>query len=806
MVGNCRRRGIRFLSTLFIRKKPLQPSWLGREVMQYRICAIPVLLSTFLLFDPPVAMAADGIKVLEEIVVTARKREESLQNVPTSISVLSSEELDARGAASIDVVGQIAPNVHFENAQPTSGIKSPTVYMRGMGQADFIIVEDPAVGIYLDGVFTGRMVGNAFDLIDVERIEVLRGPQGTLFGRNTIGGAINIVSKKPGDELDASFKLAFGEDGHQEARVTANVPLGDQFAGRLTAFSRERDGYVKALQYDNYDLGSEDVWGLRLQLGGELTDNLSVDFSYDYSEDTSTPGGAVPLAGIGFFNGQQSAGPGSPGVFGNFWNVFWSGDAASCTSAAGQASNPACYGPVWNTGDRYANNNVFTDFNGDPVKADQDIEVWGVNLTVDWQVGNLSIKSITSYREFDIFLFNDLDYSPHIIFANTHPEYSQEQLSQEFQITGNAMDDRLHYVVGLYLFNEDGLEDIFNQIAHVPFLGVTPPNFFFQNLARHIDNDSRAVYTQLTYDLTDRWHLTLGTRWTKSEKTFVMDTERTLTTTQQSGHLSETENTPMLSLSWDATDNSMLYFTYSEGFRDGGYPARFTGAVPDPLPNYDPEFVKSYELGYKTTFSNGRARANFAIFQMDYEDMQISATSNLPGVGDNTSKANLGAATMTGVEMELTALLGENFTLGINLGFLNDKIDSFKGTLVSSGITLTKSNDLPFTPDYTLSLTAAYDIPLDNGAGVTLRADYSLKDDYYSRTENIPEVFEDNHKTMNLSARYFSAGNKWEAGVIVRNATDEFYFQSRSIFSAFSMGFGQPVRPRTASVFFTYRL
>ena len=772
----------------------------------YRSTGFVFLSGIVFMTAVPAIALAEGAKMLEEIIVTARKREESLQNVPTSVSVLSSEELDARGAASIDAVGQIAPNVHFENAQPTSGIKSPTVFIRGMGQADFIIVEDPAVGIYLDGVFTGRMVGNAFDLVDVERIEVLRGPQGTLFGRNTIGGAVNVVSKKPGTEFDASFRLAVGEEGHEEARVTINVPLGEQFGGRLTAFSRERDGYVKAQQYDDYELGSEDVWGLRLQLGGAISENLSVDFAYDYSKDTSTPGAAVPLAGIGFFNGQQAAGPGAPGAFGNFWNVFWSGDPGSCTTPTGQATNPACYGPVHNTGDDYASNSVFTDFDGNPVQANQDIEVLGANLTIDWTVGNLNIKSITSYREFDIFLFNDLDYSPHIVFANTHPEYSQEQFSQEFQITGLAMEDRLHYVVGLYYFEEEGLEDIFNQIAHVPFLGVTPPNFFFQNLARRIDNESKAVYAQLTYDITDRWHATIGSRWTESDKTFVMDTERPLSFSQQFGDLSESETTPMFSLSWDANDSSMAYFTYSEGYRDGGYPARFTGAVPNPLPTYDPEYVKNYEFGYKTTFANGRARANLALFQMDYEDMQISATSNLPGIGDNTSKANLGSATISGFELELTALIGDNLRLGLNLGVLDDEIDSFKGTLVSSGITLSKSNDLPFTPDYTVSLTAAYDIPLENGAGITLRADYSMKDDYYSRTENIPEVLEKDHKTLNVSARYFSPDDKWEAGVIIRNATDEFYFQSRSIFSAFSMGFGQPVRPRSTSVFLKYKL
>ena len=159
-----------------------------------------------------------------------------------------------------------------------------------------------------------------------------------------------------------------------------------------------------------------------------------------------------------------------------------------------------------------------------------------------------------------------------------------------------------------------------------------------------------------------------------------------------------------------------------------------------------------------------------------------------------------------GFELELPPLIGDSLTLGLNLGVVADKIDSFKGTLVSPGITLSKRNDLPFTPDYTLAPAVACDIPLENGVGIILRADDSLKDDYYSRTENIPKVLETNHKTLNVSARYFSEGDKWEAGVIIRNATDEFYCQSRSIFSAFAMGFGQPVRPRSTSVFMKYKL
>ena len=767
-----------------------------------------VAAAALLPFAGDVRAAEDepAARTLEEIVVTARRREESLQDVPTSVAVISSEEILARGEANFDVIGQIVPNVHFESAGGTSGVESPVVFVRGMGQADFIIVEDPAVGLYLDGVFMGRMVGQASDLVDVERIEVLRGPQGTLFGRNTIGGAINIVSKKPDDEFGASIKLAAGEDGHIEARGTVNIPLNGDWGARLSAFGREMDGYVDALQYDGYELGSEDIWGTRLMISGTMSEQVSVDFSFDYSKDTSTPGAIVPLNGIGVWDGQQRAGPGQPGAFGNFWNVFYSGDPGSCLTPGGQAGNQACYGPVWNAG-RYETNSVFTDLQGNQIAADQDIEVWGTNLTLGVDFEAVSLKSITSYREFDIFLFNDLDFSPHIVFANTHPEYSQEQFSQELQLTGAGIDNRLNYVVGAYYFKEDGVEDIFNQIAHVPAISGGPPTNFFQNLARHIDNESWALYGQLTFDITEALHLTVGTRYTESEKDFVMITERVTATTVQPGLLKTKEHTPMASLSYDVGERSMVYFTYSEGYRDGGFPARFTGVVPIPLPNYEPEFVENYEVGYKTTLLDGRLRVNAAAFLMEYTDMQISATSLLPNVGDNTTKFNLGDATYKGFEIELTALVTDNFTLGVNVGHLDDEIDSLVGGgLISSGILITEDHDLPFSPSWTLAITAAYDFALPNGAVLTLRGDYSTKDDFYTRTENTLEAFTDDYEMLNASLTYRSPDEKWSLGVRARNLTDEFYFESRTTFSAFQMGFGKPVRPRTVSAFFTYDL
>ena len=748
-------------------------------------------------------LAAEKAKAtLEEIVVTARRREETLQDIPVAVTVFTGEELLEQGGLKIDAVGKMAPNVHFEAAGGTSGVKSPEIFIRGMGQSDFIPVEDPAVGVYIDGVYMGRNIGSVFDLIDIERVEVLRGPQGTLFGRNTIGGAVNIVSKKPSDEVEGTFRVSAGGDDYMELNATLNIPLGERAAGRFSAFKRERDGYVDAIQYDDLQLGSDDIYGVRGRIVWDITDNVSIDIAGDYSKANETPGAITPIAGIGGFNGTTITLGLPTQPFAHFYNAIYSGNAASCATATGQASNSACYGPVWDTGDMYKTNSVYVDNDGSKITPEQNVEVFGANVTVTWDLGGMELKSITSYREFDIALYNDLDFSPGILFANNHDEYAQDQLSQELQVTGEAMDGRMNYVVGVYYFEEDGREAIFNQIAFAPPLSG-PPDFFFQYLDRLIENDSTAFFGQANYDIFDTLTLTLGARYTESNKYFNLLTRRRVgPISDQVGRLTTKETTPLVSIAWEANDDIMVYGTYSEGYRDGSYAARFTGEVPNPLPNYDPEYVTNYEVGVKSKLMDGRMRLNVSAFRMDYEDMQISAASNL--VATSSTKENLGDATISGLEVEMTTLVGEGFTVGVNAGYLKDEIDSLQGVLVSNTITITKNSDLPMTPDWTLSLMAKYEKEVSSGGLLALRADYALKDDYYTRAENLPENLIDNYKNLNLGATYFSPSGIWETSIGVRNATDAKYYQSATPFATFGLTFGQPVRPRTVYMSMTY--
>ena len=728
---------------------------------------------------------------LEEIIVTARKLEESLQEAPVAVSVASGDLLERMGSQDLTAVGQIAPNVVFESGQPTSGIRAPTVYIRGMGQDDFIIVEDGAVGVYLDGVYVGRTIGSVFDLVDVERVEVLRGPQGTLFGNNTIGGAVSLVSRSPSTEAtEGKVKLGLGEDGYQDLQGMFNLPLGDKAAARVSAYTHQQDGYLKALQYDNYDLGEEDVWGVRGALRVMPTESFTVDLAIDYSEDRSSPNAVAPIDFL-MLDGVYRP----TNAFGNWWNTAHSGNPA-CTNPAVAAVDTACYGSVYDPQDEYATNSVFTDNEGTPIKPEQQLDVFGAHLNLTLDLGWGQLKSITAHRDFDAVFYNDVDFTPHVIFHNNHDEFTQDQFSQEFQLSGTTLDDRLDFLVGAFYFEEDGTEDIFNQISHP---AASPPAFFFQQVRRDIDNDSTAVYGQLSYSITDYLRITGGLRYTDSNKKFNLNQAGIVgAVVDSSGKLSIEEWTPLATLAWDINDDMMAYFTYSEGFRDGGYPARFVGAIPEPLPFYDPEYVKNYEVGLKMMLADNRVRLNLAAFQMDYDDMQVTAVAPFGLIGAATTKDNLGDAQIRGFEAELTAAITENFVVNASLGILDDKIKSVTGgTLVSGSFTITKDNDLPMTPDYSGSLGAQYTFNLGNIGQLVARADYAFKDDYYTRIENIKETEETNYQVLNASLRYLSPDQRWEVGLWGRNVTDEVYYKARRIFESLGTTFGTPVRPRT---------
>ena len=736
---------------------------------------------------------------IEEVVVTARKIEESLQDTPVAVSAFTGAELDIRGAIDITDAARAAPNVFFESSAGASGSSStPVVFIRGIGQADFLITSDPGVGIYLDNVYVARTFGSIADLMDVERVEILRGPQGTLFGRNTIGGAINIISKKPHDELELNAEMTVGEDDWYGGRVSVNIPISDTFNARLAGFARVRDGFVDAVQYDDLQLGNDDVWGIRGQLRWEPSDTLTVDATFDFTQERETPVAmylstidrdvAEPGAPIGlgsatgpevdvrFFNG--TLGPPGGGL---------SGDPA-CTTQVGQNTNTNCYGPVWNQG-KFRSNARWTDQQGNFIEPENQLDTVGVSLDVQWEMPwGIDFRSITAYRAFEAESNNDLDGSPHVIFQNYNENFDNKQWSQEFQLTGQNFNEMFDWVTGVYLFHEIGEENVTLLRSLSTSVVFMLPNTFFFVDSRKPSNDSMAWFGQGTIHLMDRIHITGGLRFTDDEKRFSILVGGTPADAPQFpspigagsrrlfGEQKASEWTPMVNVAVDITDDIMAYVNYSEGFRDGGFPPRLLGN-PVTAPSYDPEFVGVWEGGIKSSWFENRVRANLAIFDTSYSDKQELA---VPDVADpalaTAGVVNLAEASLFGVEFEGNWLVTDNLRLDLALGYLDSEFDEILGgSAFSNPFTITTASSLAFTPEWTWDLGISYLWPLQNGGELFIRGDWIYSDEYWMRVETATpsSAFQDAYTKVNASMTYRHPGDQWEVVLGVQNLTDE---------------------------------
>lgn len=750
--------------------------------------------------------------VIEEVLITSRKVEEGLQDAPIAISAFTGSEMENRGAMDVTDVASAAPNVTLEIGGATSGMSAaPVTFIRGIGQSDFVINTDAAVGLYVDGVYMGRSLGSVMDLVDLERVEVLRGPQGTLFGRNTIGGAISLISKEPSieDGLYGNVSATIGENGYQMLRGTANVPLTDNSAARFTAFTRQRDGYMDAVQYDDFQLGAEDVMGFRASFKADLSDSLTLTAAYDYSDRNDSPAALRPLdlgdAGVVDVNGNSAdgtatgpiglrfnTGNGVPAawlatengpVSGQFINndgSTQSGRTVSCSDAT-LNNNRQCYGDAWIQDSSFENNSVWTDPSGTKIEPEQELEVMGGFVALEWDTEAVTIKSISSYREFDAQFYNDNDFTPYIIFHNNHPEFSHEQFSQEFQLTG-SVNEKLDYVGGLFYFEEEGLETIAAQFPNIPPCAASneQPSCFTSD--RFIENDSTAGYAQFIYHPTVDLHLTLGLRRTESTKTFL--TRQTTNTaggaviTEGSGTLVAKETDYMFNAAWDAAENAMVYFNLSTGFRDGGFPARFPTGIPDVVEPFLPEYVDAYELGIKSDWFDNALQLNAAIFQTDYSDIQVDASS--ASAEGAPTIFNLASATLRGLEVEAIAVLNDNLRVDAAIGYLDSSIDSVTGGELISGagntaIAITTDNVLPYNPEWQINLGLNYSHYVDDGAEIRTRLDYQYVAEQYYVVTNRPGSLADSYSRVNINASYIPANSNWELTAGIKNLTDEEY-------------------------------
>ena len=736
--------------------------------------------------DDPANADAEPI---DDIVVTARRREENPSQVPISITAFSGEQLEARQLDAMDQLGAAIPNLQFDKVAPSSGSSSVgQIFIRGIGQADFTPVTDPGVALYVDGIYFGRSPGNVLDLVDVERLEVLRGPQGTLFGRNSIGGAIKVHSRLPGfSDESRRIELRLGNDNLNALTLRLNQPLSESLAARVAINRLERDGYVER-RSDGIRTGDRDRWSVRGAVLWEPVDAISSSLIVDYTgiDENGAPvvsGGVNDLQPFATFGNAVLESCDTVVVNPAFDNTPAGGPPTFPPPGAATGSAPGCYGTDSRLG-------PFLSEGSFPVASE--LESGGAALKVDWMLGEQwLLSSATGYRSMTMFSSRDGDNTPANIFA-TRDDYEHEQFSQELQL--QLSDDALGLsaVFGLFYYDESG----FNLVD------VTVPTGAIQS-GGYYDNESYAAFAHGTLNLTDRLAFSIGARYTRDRKGYLPDQlslgdssagsasgffpptwpelqgfylaptgpmaagERILDFRRSELDFDATDTN--LDLSYQFSDRVAGYLTFATGYKSGGFDQRFVGPTPDRTPSsYRPESVDSLELGIKTSSADGRLRMNVAVFEADYEELQIIVRESF-----NPLTVNAGAARVRGGELELVWDASADWEVNFWAAHLDTAYRDLSQAAQDSGVSL--DNKLANSPEWTIAAGTGYRLALGSLGEVTGRVDWSWQNTEYHDAVNSVQIRQSPFHFVNASLAFVPRDGRWQFTVASRNLLDETY-------------------------------
>lgn len=705
----------------------------------YLALAITAALTSNLTFaqDSTDASLAANDSGLERIEVTARKTAESLQSVPVAITSIGAEQLAQNGVSVITEVQQFSPNTTLQSSRGTNS--TLTAFIRGVGQEDPLWGYEPGVGIYVDDVYIARPQGAVLDILDVERIEVLRGPQGSLYGKNTIGGAIKYVTKKMSGEREFDIEATFGDYARQDYKIAGKIPVIDDklYVGFALA-NLTRDGYGEFLESDltgqdleNYN---KDVFAGRATIEFTPNDDWFFRLSYDKTEDDSNAKGGYRLLPSILTNAPV---PGS--VYDSYTSL-----------------------PTWNS-----------------------VESEGFSLTAEYYVNdNWSVKSITSRRENYSKTNIDFDNTAERIF-DVPAIYDDEQFTQEIQL--NYDSDNLTFVSGLYYFDGEScgqFDAILENLGQASFLpGLT------REISGCNNSESYAVYAQGSYNLNEKLSITLGARYTDEEKTAVVNNGLAFETVYpESGWvpgyvrgsvafpevLNDKEDwtrfTPRVGVEYQYSDDMMFFASYSQGFKSGTFNPRASG----PEPAVDPEIVDSFEVGVKSEW-NDNLRVNATVFYLDHQDRQFVTV--LP-TADNSALSqrlgNIGQSTATGLELEIDYAATDSLNIFASIGLIDSSFEEVKsfdtnGDQIDISDTFTITN----TPETTANIGFAYDFETSLG-GFVFNGNYYYRSKYdLNVTDNL--LTQDGYGLLNLGLNWYSNDGDWTGALHWKNVTDEEY-------------------------------
>ncbi|MEH3107032.1 MAG: TonB-dependent receptor [Sphingomonas fennica] len=722
-----------------------------------------------------------------EVVITARRVSENLQDVPVAVTAFGAAQLTARGVDTLDQVAKFTPNIRFDGAAALSGGNfNPTVFIRGVGQNDFAIFSDPGVGFYVDDVYYARSIGGVLDAIDLESVQVLRGPQGTLFGKNTIGGAVLVTTGTPDpNQFTGRIEGAYGRFDRIDVKGFVNIPLAaDKAALRISAASINRDGYVRRL-VDGSTLGNRNSDTIRAKLRLLPTERLTIDFSGDYTRARENSAPSKLLA----------VGNAAAGLSGVPFLVNWNRFVAPTR------------GIVAPNGQRTVNSSFITDSPFTTFATGEnrnDLDLWGGQGIVRYDLGGAELKSITAYRDLKAGFNRDGDNTP-FTFRETANDDKQWQFSQEVQLSGKALDDRLGYVFGVYYLKEKASDIARADIAPGlnPGVALVPPfspAVFIQN---YTNNYSIAAYGQLTYQLTDQLGFEVGGRWSKDNKIFTSINTRqrdNVTFINVTREDDWKDFTPHFGVNYKATDDILIYGSYSRGFKQGGFNGRPL-AGPEEVTAYAPETLDTYEAGIKAQIIDRKLTANLAYFHSKYNDIQLTVNQT-----PQNFVANAAGGKIDGFEAELVARPNRWFNANMSVGYLDARYTSVgQGLGPTQILPITLATGFVKAPKWTATVGAEARHEFDGGGIVALRGDLTLYSRIYHDVANTPIITDDGYTISNARISYTLPGNAIEVAAFVNNLTNTLYLLSGNASPGFGLAEASYGRPREWGVSASYR-
>jgi iron complex outermembrane recepter protein len=704
---------------------------------------------------------------LGEVIVTARKFEENLQNTPVAVTAFTGNELLERQIYKTDRLDQVVPNLQFANNAPLAGNNSSSaVFIRGIGQTDPTSTVDPGVGLYIDDVYMGTSVGANMELRDIASVQVLRGPQGTLFGRNTIGGAIVMTTRDPGDDLGGELQLGGGSDSLIDAFGAIDVPFSETFKSRFTAGLRKQDGYVT--RTDGTDLGDTNAYTVTAKLVWRPSDTFEGKFLADYTkaDENGSPLVFARITNNAAFPRVASLAAGCPGL----------------TQGPGPPGLPAQPVPETPTrDDRCANNqqNLGPYNNNGTAPLTSQLENWGGSLNLGFNLNAaLTLKSISSYRGISWAGNRDADNTP-LPILHTFYDVDGWQWSQELQLLYKQ--GSIKGVFGAYYF-EQGSDDIVTITLNPP---VPPPGPNLDSDNNKVENESWAAFTQWTFTFVEHLDLTVGGRYTEDKKgsypdQFDYSTPNVKQVPVQWYRDTFSKFTPSGSVAWRFSDQAMVYASYAEGFKGGGWNSHFNQPPPTPaflavVQEFQPEEAETIEVGAKFDLAGNTLRLNVAAFTTDYKDLQVTYRGPLPN-GVAPFLTNAGKASADGGELELTWAPTVDWIFEASVGYLDATLDELKiNPVAAPPLALRPGNKLPYAPEwqahggiqYTAHAGSIHIIP---------RLDVSYQDTTFFDAANTPQIAQlDSVTVYNVSLRFEPEKGNWGVTLGCNNASDETY-------------------------------